>query len=374
MTQSRGFSLIEFMVAITLALIVTAAVISVFVGSRSASQATSGLAALSDSGRFALNYIENSVRDSGYMACSAADHTISNLNPEASDLYYAPGPLGLFQPLGGYEAAGTSPGNSYTLSTTAGVLGNWNPSLDAAFSTLPSAGMGAPIVNNDVLVTRSSATTNQAVYVTAVGTDNFTTTGTGGLVSGQVAIISDCAKAVIFQVSNVSGSSPGAIIEHDIGGSPGNKTAAFPSWITFSAGAQVTPLQTTVYYIGVGADLDGALFAATVAPNNSLSASTAPTSPIELAPDIEAMQVLYGVSTTPYAQTASEYVTADQVPDFTQVMSVQVALLAAGPAGSAALPTSATTYNLFGTLVTPPIDTRLRQVFEVTIAARNALP
>ena len=63
------------------------------------------------------------------------------------------------------------------------------------------------------------------------------------------------------------------------------------------------------------------------------------------------------------------------MPDFTQVMSVQVAVLAAGPPGSAVLPkTGATTYNLFGTLVTAPVDTRVRQVFEVTIAARNALP
>ena len=64
MNRVRGFSLVELMVAITLALIVTAGVISVFVGSRSAFEATSGTAALTDGGRFALNFISNSDRKS----------------------------------------------------------------------------------------------------------------------------------------------------------------------------------------------------------------------------------------------------------------------------------------------------------------------
>jgi hypothetical protein len=55
-------------------------------------------------------------------------------------------------------------------------------------------------------------------------------------------------------------------------------------------------------------------------------------------------------------------------------MNVEVAVLVAGPLGSAVAPTVANTYNLFGTVVTAPLDTRARQVFEVTIAARNALP
>jgi type IV pilus assembly protein PilW len=90
-------------------------------------------------------------------------------------------------------------------------------------------------------------------------------------------------------------------------------------------------------------------------------------------PDIEAMQILYGVDTN-LSQTVSQYVTADQVADFTSVMSVQIALLAAGPIGSATKPPAAKTYNLLGATVTAPIDTRFRQVFNITIAARNSLP
>ena len=70
--RGRGFSLVELMVAITLALLVTSGVISVFVGSRAAFQSASGTAELTDGGRFALNFISNSVRAAGYMACATA--------------------------------------------------------------------------------------------------------------------------------------------------------------------------------------------------------------------------------------------------------------------------------------------------------------
>jgi len=365
MNRQRGFSLVELMVAITLALIVTTGVLSVFVGSRSAFQATSGVAALSDSGRFALNFIGSAVRASGYMACGAANRTVSNLNPAATSLNYAPAPTsGLFQPLGGFEAANTGVGNTYVSSVATGVAANWSPNLDGAFISLATQ----PVMNNDILVVRSSSQSSQASYVTTIadGTSNFTVNTQGQLSAGQLAIISDCVKSLIIQISGVAPAAPGAQIFHSMGGSPGNLTTAFPTQYSFLWGAQVTPLVTTAYYIGVGSDGDGALFAANVNPDNTLTAN-------ELVPDIEAMQILYGLDTNG-SLTASEYVTADQVVDFTTVMSVQVALLAAGPSGSAHMPTTARQFSLFGTTVTAPIDTRARQVFAVTIAARNALP
>ena len=368
-TRLHGFSLVEFMVAITLALIVTAGVISVFVGSRSAFNATSGTAAVSDSGRFALIFLENAVRDTGNMACGAPVRTFINVNPQPTPLDYiaGPAPALLFQPMGGYEAANTSPGNTYAASTAGGALGDWasfTTALDGAFSTLPAAAF--PIVNNDILVTRSSTQGAQPAYVTALAGSTVTvdTNPAGELIAPQMAIISDCAKSVVFQISSMAGNT----ITISTGGSPGNLSSGFPTQISFATGSQVTPLQTSVYFIALGADGDGALFTATVPSSNSLLNTYT-----ELVPDIEAMQILYGLDTTG-SQTVSEYVTANQVQDFTQVMSVKIALLAASPPGLGTKPAAAVTYNLLGTLVTSPPDNRTRQVFEATIAARNDLP
>jgi len=70
--RQGGFSMVELMVAITLALMLTGAVISVFIGSRTAYQATAGVGEMSDSGRFALNLIGESVRSAGNIACNSA--------------------------------------------------------------------------------------------------------------------------------------------------------------------------------------------------------------------------------------------------------------------------------------------------------------
>jgi type IV pilus assembly protein PilW len=374
MIRARGFSLVELMVAITLAMIVTAGVISVFIGSRSAFEATSGTAALTDGGRFALSFISNSVRSAGYMSCATAPNIQSTLTPAGTAL-----PFSFNQALYGFEAVGTGPGTTYALTAAPvasdSTTGNWAANATAAIAGLDTAistlATGAPVQNNDVLVVRSTLRNAQSVYVSAIvdGATSFTVNQQGSLSLGttgsQLAVISDCSKGVVFQVNGLGLPTPNVVVTHNAsGGAGGNSTASFP--LSFSPGSQVTPVDTVVYFIAPGADTDAALWVA------DLNASTVLTA-TELVPDIEAMQILYGVDTNK-TQSVANYVTADQVIDFNAVMSIKVALLAASAPGSANPPTVANTYNLLGTTVTAPIDRRSRQVFEETIAVRNALP
>jgi type IV pilus assembly protein PilW len=368
----RGFSLVELMVAVTLALIVTAAVVSVFVGTRSAYQSTTGTAAVSDGGRFALDFIEASVRGAGFMACGKSENQSSILNPGPSALYYD-----FAEALGGFEATGTAPGGAYAISRASqdmpvvpdGTASDWAQDLDPALVTPPIV-----IKGNDVLVVRSALQKTQPVYVTSIvdGAAQFTVNAEGGLAAKHIAVISDCAASLVFQISGVRPSGANAIISHHMntGAPPGNSTSSFNP-LSFQLGSLVATVDTVVYYIGQGADGDGALFSYDFYGNDTRT-FTGKFVANELVPDIEAMQVLYGVDTSG-TKTISEYVTADQVADFNTVMSVKVAVLAASAPGAVRLPTSAPTYSLLGTTVTAPIDSRARQVFDVTIAVRNAL-
>jgi type IV pilus assembly protein PilW len=375
MNRTRGFSLVELMVAITLALIVTAGVISVFVGSRSAFEATSGTAALTDGGRFALNFISNAVRNAGFLSCATAPNTQSLLNPAATAL-----PFSFNQALGGFEASGTGPNTAYAIApapvASDANTGDWlanaaaaTAGLDSAISTLPT---GAPLQNNDVLVVRSTVSNAQTVYVSAIvdGASSFTVNQLGSLslaAGPQLAVISDCSKGVVFQINQLGAPTPQVVVTHNGSAGPGgNSGSAFPAGLSFSPGSQVTPVDTAVYFIAPGADTDGALWV------SDLNATTGFTA-TELVPDIEAMQILYGLDSNKI-QSVANYVTADQVTDFNAVVSVKVALLAASAPGSANPPAVANKYNLLGTTVTAPIDRRSRQVFEETIAVRNALP
>ncbi len=370
MKHKRGFSMVELMVAITLALLVTTAVLSVFVGSRTAYQSTTGTSALSDGGRFALGYLQTAVRGSGYLACGPSTRVASMLNPGPTPLAYGFGASGYFQPLSGFEAANTGIGGTYTLGTSAGSPANWTPTLDSA---LPPASttVGALVANSDILVVRSSTINKATAYVTAIApsSSSFTINSLTTLTTvGQLGIISDCSKSMLFQVSGIASAGTSAIITHAAGGSPGNTSSVFNisgTSIDFPQGAQVSPLDTVIYYIGTGSDGDNSLFSYELQPNNTFVIN-------ELVPDIEAMQILYGWDSSG-TLAVGEYITADQVPDFTTILSVKIALLAASPPGSAQRPAIAPAFSLLGTSVTAPRDTRKRQVFEITVGARNAL-
>lgn len=366
--------MVEMMVSITLALIVTAAVLAVFVASRQSFNATSGTAALADGGRFALDFIQNSVRSAGYMACNTTQRQISILQP-------APSPMvaNFTQALGGYEANNTSPGGAFTAASSP-VTPDANASDWASPSGVAPAGLDAALAskaikNSDVLVVYSTLRNAQSSYVTAItgGASTFTINAPGSLVNGQLASISDCAKSVVMWVSSVSANT----VTLSSGAWPNNSVSSFP--VTFGVGSQVTPVDTTVFYIGKGADGDGALFSLDLNAGTNTPAGTFAAN--ELVPDIEAMQVLYGLDTTG-SQTVSEYVTADKVintlssptTNFNNVLSVKVAVLAASQPGAVPLPAVASTYSLLGTTVTAPRDSRSRQVFELTIGLRNLAP
>ena len=53
------------------------------------------------------------------------------------------------------------------------------------------------------------------------------------------------------------------------------------------------------------------------------------------------------------------------------MISVKIALLVASPPGAVPMPTQARTYDLLGTHVIAPIDTRMREVFETTVSLRD---
>ena len=365
--RQGGFSLIEFMVALLLSVTLGIAVISVFVGSRNAYQSTAGVGALADGGRFALDTIQESARGAGFMECNHATSITSQVlldslgSPLAYDFRYG---------VSGYESTGTSPGNSFTLAAAPVAdpsAADWAPALDGAFNSTRNK----QVNGNDVLVFRSSIPRGAPSYTNADitnGASSFVVTNAGSLQAGQLAVISDCTKSVAFQIGTVAGTTPATVSFAGATGTPGNTVATLP--FGFSAGALVSPVTTVVYYIGLGDDgysalkrlelLDGKVNGAQIFTDE------------EVSPDIENMQVLYGIDTTG-TKVASAYVTANQVTDWDSVVAVRVAVLSASPTGAGPKPETAPTFSLLGTTITAPIDTRLRKVFDITVTMRDAV-
>jgi len=383
--RAGGFSLVELMVAIVLALVVTAGAIAVFVGSRTAYQATAGVAAVTDGGRIAVALLQQDVRNSGYIACTQTEYywqtmdaqdtrvMLDALNGAAGTLAYD-----FRYGIAGYEATGTAP-NDAVMVPAAPVVdatnADWAPALDTVFTDGSIAPAPTQTAGSDVLVLRSSLGVTPAYLTQYVptGTTNFTVSDVAKLAVGQIAALSDCRQAVVFQIGsapaggvgavNVSLTTGGGVVPGDVAGA----TVVRP----FEAGSLVTPLTTTVYYIGKGSDGDYAL--KRLALNAPGAAAPALFTDEEVVPDIESMQVLYGIATAS-SLSPSQYVTADNVPDFRQVVSVEIALLAASAPGSGTGPPVPQSFNLLGTTVQLANDNRQRRVFQFTVAIRNQMP
>ena len=132
------------------------------------------------------------------MACTTAANMQGTLNVGATPL-----PFSFNQALGGYEANNTGVGAAYPVAmppvTGDVTTGDWRNGLDAALT-------GLPVKNSDVLVVRSTSANAQSVYVSAIadGTPQFTVNTQGPLANNGLAVISDCAKGVVFQITGIA--------------------------------------------------------------------------------------------------------------------------------------------------------------------------
>lgn len=136
----------------------------------------------------------------------------------------------------------------------------------------------------------------------------------------------------------------------------------------------------------VGTDIDGATGTARIAQSTFQVRTGADGRPwlmcsldggttfMPLVPDVEAMEVLYGVA-PPISQAdslpnVSRYVPATQVGDFRQVLAVQLHLLFRSEIELAPL-TDTATYDLGGRSYGPFNDRRIRQAVRTTVTLRN---
>ncbi|MGZ5089887.1 MAG: PilW family protein [Burkholderiales bacterium] len=95
--------------------------------------------------------------------------------------------------------------------------------------------------------------------------------------------------------------------------------------------------------------------------------------PVEVVPDVENMQVLFGEDTNA-DMVADRYVSAPNVTNFDNVISIRVSLLFRTANISASVLKDTGTFNLSGTVVGPFNDTRIRRVVTLNMNLRNRTP
>jgi type IV pilus assembly protein PilW len=333
-----GFSLVELMVAMTLSLVLLAGALSILYTSKVTYTENERVARLQEAGRTVVELILRDARAAGYVGCSRPLRTEDFVNGLAGSGTL---PYNLQQPLLGFDTAPATAG--------------WLPALDASILN------AAP--GSDVVAVRSSRQ-GQPIFRTT-GPVNPLTPGIPVTRAANVVvptntpmIISDCRGASVFWPSGVATPTPTtATIAHAPGGPPGNTGPSLTRG--FEIGAQVTPVQTVVYYVR--------LDAVTGLPALWQKIGANPARP--LIEGVENMQITYGEDTTA-DQLADRYVTADMVGNWANVISFSISILVRSE-DETGLDVDNRTYNLLGTNVGPFTDRRQRSVFTTTVTLRN---
>ena len=364
--RQRGVTLVELMIAMLLGLVLIAGIIQVFLGNRQTYQFNEDLARIQENARFAIDTLNYRTRMAGYLGCIADIEVFNNLDVPADDFTFSLG-----EAIRGFEATGTGVGQTLNLPSAAGTTADWGPNLDPA---LFAAG-NPPLVGSDIFIVRNISTESTALvppYQQSAGV--FTDAEVGQYERGDILVVTDCQKASLFQVTGnppgPSGQSVGIRVNHSQDGvpQPGNDVVVWPSNQQYTAGSELSRMESYAFYVAIGQDGGPALFQRRLVR----SGTNAMMQSEELVDGVENMQVLYGVDLNGNL-AVDEYRTANNVADWDQVASVRVSLLMRAPQ-EYGTETDSQLYDVNGTRVQAPDDRRLRQVYTTTVTLRNRMP
>jgi len=344
MTRSaqRGATLVEMMIAMTLALLLSGAAAMIAVNSKSVFRSAAAVARLQDNARFAVDTLSRDLRMAGFNGCpGGSTPPSSSLNAAGFQYDYSNGLLA-------FHAIGTT----------------WSPALDASITALAPP----PLAGTDVMTVRTEIGGGHALVATmgsstsALSVSAPPATGFGALAVGDIVIAENCTKAVEFEIT--ADPSAGSIAHTAGGPAPGN--ASGDLGVAFSTDASLYRLVTHTYYVAPSALQPGtdSLWVYSV-PNYAGTPN-----PQEIVEGVQNIALLYGEDTDGDG-VPNRYVTADAVGVWTNVMAVRVQLLMQTVQNNMA--TSAQPYTFNG-VTTVPADRRIRTVMDSTISLRNRNP
>lgn len=334
--NQRGFSLVEFMIAMTIGLIVLAGVGYMYVESRQIFRSMDNLSRMQESARYALEIMSRDIRMAGYRGCASSSGTLYDTLNNATTTAYNFG-----MPINGYDASAAS----------------WSPALPSDTGGLSGLSI---LAGTDAIIVRSAfgggaTVTDQPGNSSA----DLKITTPNDLADKDIVLVTNCTAATVFQVTQINASGAGQNVVHNTGaGTPGNSTKDLGQVYT---NGEIIKMQSKSYFIRNGSSGRPALWQF----DNYKAAGG--DNPAEIAEGVDNMQIQYGIDANADGIVES-YVAGAAVANWAQVAAVRISLLVSGTDDNVS--TAKQKYNFNGALVTAT-DQRLRQVYTTTISVRN---
>ncbi|SEA81600.1 type IV pilus assembly protein PilW [Desulfuromusa kysingii] len=341
--QPRGLSLIELLVAMTITMILLGGIYQVFISSTNAYSRNESLSRVQENGRFAMHVIREAVVGAGFLGCSQEPANYTSILSDEDDYH-----INYAVPIQGLEWVPDNPGTADEL-----IDGAWEDDggvVDPA--TIDEFNLTDPLTGSDILTVRH-VITGQAFDLSAdMGgpSANISTEDDLGLQDDQLMLIADCEASTLFRVDHYDDAT--GVVNPD-----GDLSKAY------AEGAQLYLPRTSSFYIRTNSAGEPALYRRV----------TDAADPEELVEGVENMQVRYGVDTDG-DRAADDYDAANDVSDWTDVVSVRIGLLLRSPNDMTHAEFNNSTYRVDDTDIDAPgDDRRFRMVMSTTIGLRNRL-
>lgn len=328
--RQRGLSLVELMVAMALSLLLMLGVIQIFLSSKQTYSTNSALSRVQESGRFAMEFLAQDIRNTGYKGqCTGTPREHGTIDAL----------MNLVDPILGWD------------------------DIDVIPEHLPNSTAGTPVGGTDAVLIKLAAGPGEVDAHSGNTADtptiNLSGTNTSGVDQNALVLISDAINCDLFQ--NTATTDATAV----------SKANASPEWThNYTEATEILPLQNTTYYVRANAN----------GRPNSLArqrlgvVSGAPgwLAPEELVEGVQDMQISYGIADV--NRQVIRYETAEEVENdgnWDKVAAVRIDLLVVSTDTNVVPEAQVITFNGVDETID---DRRLAQVFSTTIGIRNRLP
>lgn len=327
----KGFTLVEVIIALLVSVIFMATLTKILIINKQSLFSQNGLEQIKNESSFALSAINKDVRSAGFKGCvSGVKNSANYINSQ------------------NVSTISTFGGNAFPIEGYNGS-GSFSPALSTSLSSFLQL---TPDSNFDILVVRNS--TNSPYTLTSdmlTTTDNLQIPDSTGLVPNQFAIISNCSSNTLFNVGTV-------------GSNYIQSTSGTGLTYVYPTGAQIYLWDTIVYFVNTSNGV------------SSLYRQINNNVPDLIATNVEKFSMLYGLDLNS-SYNATQYVTADLVANYNNIINVKVGLVLksniTSTGASKVTVTKNYSYIFNGTTVTPA-DGQIRKIYYSIITLRNMLP
>lgn len=309
--QSRGFSLVELLVAMTIGLLLISGMVSVFAGNRQSSELNTAIANMQESARYALDAMASDIRVAGYQGCLEVQSGATRIR----------------------ASQGVPTADFLATAATASVVGEsdvWSP--DPPLGFVPANHDAVPGTHAIALQFGDPDARQLRAEMSIAGFPS----ASGPILledplpeadAGDLAIISNCELADIFAITATVNSGRDLLHLPIWNGGSGNLSTAYGNDRTREQ-TYVMLFRSNVYYIGDTGQTNSEGGAIQALFRQSLPYGDPDDNPpIELVAGIENMRVRFGIR---QAGANLRYVTPDS-PEYDprRVEAVQIGLLMA---------------------------------------------